>query len=62
MSPYRFNQSIPCSFLVIEEYITISVAALLNIFILIFTEAGRAVDIFALNLIIMAAMLGVAFV
>ena len=62
MNLYRFNQSIPCSFLIVEEYITISVAALLNIFILIFTEAGRAVDIFALNLIIIAAILGVAFV
>ncbi|MFZ2632457.1 MAG: hypothetical protein WA081_23745 [Desulfosalsimonadaceae bacterium] len=62
MNLYRLNQTIPCSFLIVEEYITISAAALLNIFILIFMEAGRAVDIFALNLIIMTTILGVAFV
>ena len=62
MNLYPFNKSIPYPFLITEEYITISMAAVLNIFILIFIEAGRVFDIFVLNLIIMAAILGVAFV
>jgi len=44
-----------------EECITISFAAMLNIIILIFIQPGLTVDIFVLNLIIIATIFGVAF-
>ena len=59
-SDHLFKRTLSCSFLILEEYLTISIAALLNIFILIFTTHGQAFDIFILNLLIIALIFGIA--